>query len=288
MKHVILFIIVLLLPCCFKSYKGELIFVEPGDQDSFNFPYFLFIPENVPQNEEVFMLIEPNNSGFVDDDLQKHIEKAERTATNDFYLGSYVAQDLQIPILVSVFPRARSDWKVYTHALDRDVMLQKGNSLERIDLQLIEMVHDARRKLKERNIQTKEQFLLTGFSASGSFANRFTLMHPEKVRAVAAGGVNGLLMLPFDSIKDEKLKFPVGTADLPELIKKEFLSLISPALKLIDSLGRLIYENKKFESFLNHLNLLRRIFIFNPNITEWLLNSDESIQFLVHRDLLSQ
>ncbi len=28
---------------------------------------------------KLFVLIEPNNSGFADDDLQKHIEKAERT-----------------------------------------------------------------------------------------------------------------------------------------------------------------------------------------------------------------
>jgi hypothetical protein len=205
-----------------NSYNGELIFVEPESEKGFHYPYYLFIPDGSDHNQASFLVVEPNNSGFVDDDLKKHIEKAERTATNDFYLGSYVAQNLKYPLLVPVFPRKRSNWEVYTHALDRDVMMQKENSLERIDLQLIEMFEDARQKLKEREILTNDQFLLTGFSASGSFANRFTLIHPDKVFAVAAGGINGLLMFPLDSLRGKNLKFPLGTYDFKELLTHDF------------------------------------------------------------------
>lgn len=223
MKYFIYFLVIQLLPIgCSKSYNGELVFVKPGLDDNFKFPYFLFIPNNALQNEKVFVVIEPNNSGFVDDDLQKHIEKAKRIATKDFYLGNYVSQNLNYPLLVPVFPRSESQSEIYTHALDRDVMLQAGNQLERLDKQLIEMFEDARLKLIKKNIQSYSQFLLTGFSASATFANRFALIHPDKVFAVAAGGLNGLLMLPLDTLNGEALNYPIGINNFNALTDKSF------------------------------------------------------------------
>jgi hypothetical protein len=40
--------------------------------------------------------------------------------------------------------------------------------------------------------------------------------------AVAAGGVNGLLMLPLENLDGEELKYPIGTSDLKELVNKDF------------------------------------------------------------------
>lgn len=211
-----------LLMGCSNSYNGELIFIEPDSNDHFEYPYFLLIPNHISQNEKVYIVVEPNNSGFADDDMQKHIEKAKRTATLDFYIGNYVAQELKYPLVVPVFPRSKKEWRIYTHSLDRDVMQQKDNQMERIDEQLINMFKDAQSRLENKNIKTQDQFLLTGFSASGSFANRFTLIHPDRVFAVAAGGLNGLLMLPKDSMNNEILKYPIGVGDLKQLTNQEF------------------------------------------------------------------
>ncbi len=222
-KHCFAILLVaLLFSGCSESMDGELILVEPRADDGFQFPYYLFIPDHVSTEDSVFMVVEPNNSGFVDDDLQKHMEKARRTATKDFYMGHYLAQEFQYPLVVPVFPRPKTDWKIYTHALDRDAMLQKVNALERLDEQLINMVDDARKRLEEKQITTHLPFLLTGFSASGTFANRFTVLHPDRVFAVAAGGLNGLLMLPLDSLNGEILKYPVGVGDMEELTGSPF------------------------------------------------------------------
>jgi hypothetical protein len=207
---------------CTKSYDGELLLIHPEEGDRFQYPYFLFVPTQVSQNPRTWIIVEPNNSGFADDDLKNHRKKAKNTASNDYYLGNFISQSLGYPLIVPVFPRDESRWRIYTHALDRDVMVQKGNALERIDKQLIEMFEDARKRLQEKNIQTEAQFLLTGFSASGTFANRFTVMHPDQVLAVAAGGLNGLLMLPTDSLQQELLPYPIGTGDFTEITGSEF------------------------------------------------------------------
>lgn len=208
--------------CVHQKQAGTLIAVREDSGKGFHYPYFLFIPDSTPKNDKVYLIIEPNNSGFVSDELERHLEKAKRIATRDFYAGSYVAQKLHLPLLVPVFPRSESQWQIYTHALDRDVMVQTNTSLERLDLQLLAMVEDAGERLKEMGFNTSAQFFMTGFSASGTFVNRFAAIHPEKVKALAAGGVNGLLILPRAEINNEQLNYPIGTADFQVLFNKAF------------------------------------------------------------------
>jgi len=211
-----------MVSCNDRITGGKTFLIDSDTEKGFNYPYYLFIPNNIADDKELTLITEPNNSGFVSDDMDKHMEKAQRIATLDFYTGNYVARNIQLPLLVPVFPRSESEWKIYTHALDRDVMLQMDTNLERLDLQLLAMVEDARERLNEMGYKTDEQFFITGFSASGTFANRFTALHPEKVKAVAAGGLNGLLFLPLEELNGKELNYPVGIGDFHELFGKPF------------------------------------------------------------------
>lgn len=112
------------------------------------------------------------------------------------------------------------------------MVLQEGTRLERIDLQLLAMAEHATGQLEELGFRLRPGVMLTGFSASGTFANRFALVHPDKVLAIAAGGLNGLLMLPCDSLDGRALPYPVGTADFEALFGKPFDSLLFRSLIL--------------------------------------------------------
>lgn len=215
-------ILVLVLSCSQGVKNGKLEHHQARPESGFNFPYLLFVPDNMEQEKELFLVVEPNNSGFVSDDLEKHLEKAERTATRPFYTGNYISRKLKFPLLVPVFPRPESNWKIYTHAFDRDAALQKNNALERIDLQLLAMTEHARQVLSGQGFTLSEKLLMTGFSASGTFVNRFTAIHPERVLACAAGGLNGLLILPLEETEGEKLPFPIGVHDFEILFNKKF------------------------------------------------------------------
>jgi hypothetical protein len=225
MNKILLLTVIILQACIGKDFNGgTLIYIDAEPSRGFHFPYFLFLPENLIPDSNVFLIIEPNNSGFASDNLKDHKEKARRIATRDFYVGNYVSREIKMPLLVPVFPRPKSDWKIYTHALDRDAMLQKNTTLVRIDLQLLAMVEDAKERLEEMDYSIYDQFFITGFSASGTFTNRFTAVHPEKVKAMAAGGFNGLLLLPLEEIDGEKLIYPIGTNDFQKLFNKQFNS----------------------------------------------------------------
>lgn len=207
---------------CKKDIGGEVTLVEKDGSKGFNYPYYLFIPVELSENQKKYLIVEPNNSGIVTDDFEEHMERAKSNAISKYFLGNYTSRKLGLPLLVPVFPRAKATSKMYTHSLDRDVVLQKENELERIDLQLLAMVKDAKQRLQQKGISVAPRFIMTGFSASGNFVNRFTLIHPEKVKAVVAGGVNGILMLPFSEENGQRLTYPAGTDDFRDLFGKRF------------------------------------------------------------------
>lgn len=193
---------------------GVPVLIEASPAKGFHYPYLLQVPKGSPR-ATTRLLVEPNNTGAISDDPAVHLEAAQRLARNA--LGASMAARLEVPFLVPVFPRPETDWKIYTHQLDRDSMRITSGPMRRLDLQLIAMIEDAQRRLRAAGITVDDSVLMTGFSASGTFANRFTMLHPKRVRAVATGGLNGLLMLPTSAIGEVALPYPIGIADVKAL-----------------------------------------------------------------------
>lgn len=228
-KTVILYVSVLLLILLFTAFfiayryvgvGGRIIQIEANDNKGFYTEYYLFIPDTLNQSDHRFLLVEMNNTGFADDNHQKHIDAAHNTVR--FGQANRIAQKLGVPLLVPCFDRPETNWKMYTHALDRDTLLCNEGPLARIDEQLLAMIADARIVLADKNIQIADKILLNGFSASGSFANRFTALYPEKVAGTAAGGINSMAILPIESRNGRELIYPVGVSDLMEAAGLEF------------------------------------------------------------------
>ena len=205
-----------------QTFKNDsLLVIKKKPEKGFYNDYILFIPKGTPLNKKTFLLVEPNNTGKISDSMEIHKNYAIDLASVSS-VGNNVSTELKIPLLVPVFPRPASHPLVYTHALDRDVMLEKLPELKRLDLQLLEMISDAKSILTSLNIQVDAKFFMNGFSASATFTNRFSFIHPEKIKALAIGGFNGKLMLPQNKIKKIKLNYPIGTNDFSELFGKNF------------------------------------------------------------------
>jgi hypothetical protein len=114
---------------------NDVIEVEPNIPKGFNFPYFLFIPDTADKGRQLHLLVETNNTETSSNNFDFHREKALNLVK-----GSYpnrIARQLSVPLLAPVFPRPRTNWQAYTHALDRDTLEIKEGKLKRLDLQLI-------------------------------------------------------------------------------------------------------------------------------------------------------
>lgn len=200
---------------------NSLTTIEPNHDKGFHHPYLIYIPESAPQEGHTYLLVEPNNTGKPSDDFQEHIQAAKHLAAKSS-VGHQVARELGVPFVVPIFPRPMSDWQSYTHALDSDTMNIEDGPLHRLDLQLIAMIEDARARLNAQGFGIPKRVLLTGFSASGTFINRFVMMHPDHVKALAAGGINGFLFLPTNEIDGHALPYPLGTNNFEELTGSPF------------------------------------------------------------------
>jgi hypothetical protein len=193
--------------------------VFPARPDAgFNFPYILRSPSATGTPAFPYLLVETNNTGRVSPRLEDHLGAALKLSGNG--LGGSVAKALHAPLLMPVFPRA--DEALYTHSLGRDVLLTTIPQLRRLDLQLLAMIGDAQARLAAHGARVHRRVLLTGFSASAMFATRFAALHPRAVQALAAGGLNGFVILPTAELAGHRLEFPLGIADLAQITGEPF------------------------------------------------------------------
>ena len=208
----------------------EPMLIDAVPPAGFNYPYYLYVPDEPVGELAVPVLVEPTNMPGPTDDFEAHLGESERRVTGG--ICRRIVDRLGVPLVHPVFPRPVSDpvdWTHYTHSLCRETMSLDETPLANIDEQLLAMVDDARHRLDDHGIETRERFALNGFSGSGTFANRFAALHPARVLSVSAGGINGMAILPVEEAEvpveftdRRRLTYPVGIADLEELTGSPF------------------------------------------------------------------
>lgn len=195
----------------------EPVKIEAQPAKGFAYPYYLYVPKamrEVKNGKKMHtILVIPNNSGKTSDDFTVHEEDVKRKIRNN----SEIAARLGVALLMPVFPRPQTDWKIYTHALDREAMTSDKKEFARFDLQLVAMIDDARARLNEEKLQFDKRVLMLGFSASAMFVNRFTFLHPKRVKAAAIGSPGGWAIAPVAVFKEKTLRYPIGTNDFKSI-----------------------------------------------------------------------
>lgn len=185
--------------------------------EGFNYPYILQIPTLTADAIVPHLFVETNNSGPISSEFGPHLAPTSELARQG--LGGRVSSALRAPLLMPVFPR---DMGLYTHSLGRSTILSDSRNLRRLDLQLLAMAQDARHELAKLGCRVHPKLMLTGFSASAMFATRFAAIHPREVAAVAAGGLNAFVILPVEQVSGARLPYPLGVADMRELVGRAF------------------------------------------------------------------
>lgn len=188
------------------KYKGYMI------SDDGKLPYFLVVPDNLEDASEIIVESlnrENDKDGNIISFDSRSTDSSMRTAQR--ILKSVQNAPIVIPIVPSI------DGEGYYQQLSRDC-LEGKNINERIDTQYIECIESAKGKIKEiTGISVAEKVFLNGYSASGVFAQRFALIHPEIVSKCCVGGAVGSIPIP-----EENLPYPCGIKDFEELFGRKF------------------------------------------------------------------
>jgi predicted esterase len=229
MKNIIYAILIIIFTAGLVSAQDtaidpkDIIKIEANAAKGFAYPYYLYVPPELRrepklQKETHTILVIPNNTGKSSDDLSVHETDVKKRMTQSGVIGRLIKP----AILMPVFPRPATDWQIYTHALDRDALLTDKKEFARFDLQLVAMIDDAREHLKKDKLKFDERVFITGFSASAMFANRFTFLHPDRVKAAAIGSPGGWAIAPAANYKEKSLRYPIGVNDFKTVTGKKF------------------------------------------------------------------
>ncbi len=222
MKKLIFCVLSVLLfgPALRAESTGEILTFPANPQKGFHWGYALYLPTTMDTSKKLPMLFEMNNVGATSSAKEAEERTLEELRTNRFVYR--IPDGLGVPMLMPLVQREnRGDPILYTHDLNRAVFVSQEEKLKRLDLQVLNMMKEARKQLKKRGIRTTKKVLVAGYSASGDFCWRWTLLHPENILASACGGQH-YPMLPLETVEDINLIYPVGVGDLKELTGKKF------------------------------------------------------------------
>lgn len=202
------------------------VLIQAPHQENFPYGYTLYIPDDI--HDQATLIVEGSNVGKTLSQLEEAKEEILREGLYPSLPIFEIANELGLPVLYPLFPRVWNGKEtIYNHmlatnSLDETTPKLKEYQLDRVDLQLLNMVEDARRRCKACGIELDEKFIIDGFSASAKFANRFAVLHPEAIKMCIAGGVSGILTLPAREYNGEKLLWPVGVGNIEKLIGEPY------------------------------------------------------------------
>lgn len=173
--------------------------------------YIIGIPENMSDNAEMF--VEMYNSGGRETSQYSDNVSHAMTDRGNPIEKNYTDFITDFPFVVPIVPCLKNlpDFQQMSVESVRDYQIHE---------KVKECIDDARiqiRNITGKNVQDK--IFLSGYSASGVFAQRFALIYPEIINRALIGGAAGTIPIP-----TKKIKFPIGIQDFKELFGKEFNS----------------------------------------------------------------
>jgi hypothetical protein len=247
--------------------QRKIIYIPASPKDGFYWSYFLALPGETSQAAhkqfKQYLFVDTTNTGATDNYAKCLRDTFLSLWTNGQY-STQLAKKLGMPMLLPAFPRLYTPYRdrngkryFAQHSFNRDTatlsLTLKDQRMSQalkeyyskigfdikklagLDIQLIAMIKHAGKYLAKKGCRVESQVFMCGFSSSGDFVDRFTALHPEWVKAVAAGAVLDDMVLPLAEYKGEKLLFPIGIYDYQDITGKPF------DLERHNSVARLTY-----------------------------------------------
>lgn len=167
-------------------------------------PFILITPSHLENGQTLIMEsnnLETNNKELL---LKQALDKG--IELNDILKGSN-------PILISILPSESATSPYY-----QQLSVECFKNGERPDLDIVEIISKAKEIMeKEYNTKVNEKIFLNGYSSSGVFAQRFSLIHPELIDTVCIGGSSGSIPIP-----NTDLDYPLGIKNYEKLFGRSF------------------------------------------------------------------
>lgn len=189
---------------------GTTIHREPTDRIPYH--WYVYIPRSLNKSEKAYILMTGIRAEASDD-----YDGLASVALGELERKTSIAENQKFIILVPHIPRLPSN-PIYVAAFARSVFDETVDELlQRPDLKINAMLDQLMQGLELDGYNVHNKIFIEGHSIGGMFGNRYALLHPERVQAVASGAPGGALTLPESVYQGMGMVWPMGIVDFYEL-----------------------------------------------------------------------
>ena len=177
-------------------------------------PYLLFIPEKLDESRR--LIVESSNCESNERDRVLKQAVGPLKECYQIFNGSSIKGG--VPVMVPLIPSTGPSTPYYQQ-LSPDMFYER--EYQDIPGKTDRCIDDALNKIEEkRGVKLDKKVFMKGYSASGEFAQRFALFHPERIDTLCVGGASGSMPLPVDT-----LEYPLEVGGLPNFDKDAYLGI---------------------------------------------------------------
>lgn len=189
--------------------KYKIMINKPEPNKGINIASIIAIPQGNNTKNEI--ILESNN--LETSNLESLLEQGIQTSMKLANLTNNKPGVIVVPLIPSY-----KDSPYFQQLSKECFELPKENPNYRIDEQVIKIINKAKDIVKtEKGIDLNDKIFLNGYSSSGVFAQRFSLLHPELIEKACIGGASGSIPIP-----TKALGYPIGIEDYKSITGKEF------------------------------------------------------------------
>jgi len=173
--------------------------------------WYTYVPEDFNFSKKGYLLVFAATA--VDYNFAKEIADVDT-----WWRGKNYSEGNQLIILGAALPYG----EIYPSTFDRQSFWESTDPFyQRADLKINLMIDRFTEKLSSAGYDMHQKVFVDGYSSGGAFAFGYSVLHPDRVQAVSAGGI-GFVNLPLIEYNGEVLDWPIGTNDYYSLMGKEF------------------------------------------------------------------
>ena len=224
----------------FKGVVVNYIEVEANPELGFYFPFIIIIPQTIVENPELIYAcnLTANNSENCStmEELiycakEENVEERRKFRSID-PIHYHLCVDDGNPMVIPYIPRLK-DFR--PNFLGKDCLLNdfklKGTDkrfekymymYKNLADQHKAIIETAVNVLKAEKIDVSEKATLCGYSEGAKFVSHLSLLHPEIIKGVIAGGTGGAISMPVSKIDGYEFKYPTGISGLPNFDFESF------------------------------------------------------------------
>ena len=208
---VFLFSFSLAQPAISQIGTGIVTFHEADD--TIPYDWFSYVPNSAIKAQMNYIWVTAEGGSWDYDDNTNAVRSMIEGKTQ-------ISESHRFILLFASIPRINN---IYSVAFDKRSFSDSTDPFSRRpDLKVNQMIDKLTENLRQAGYTVNNKVFVEGYSNGAMFAQRYSLLHPGRVQAIAGGQCGGYITLPEDNYDNTIMDWAIGVNDFESLVGETF------------------------------------------------------------------